>query len=392
MAMSLRNMANQISSMKTATEMDALQSTNAALVQQKNLYIALFKSMMATLASTGTAISERHTRQLNTQKEKARKDKQEAGRLRTAETKALAAKASDNLKATATSSNTPAAVISSQERSAIFLHKFAEEFNTHEVHKLEELAEEHFDKPWIFKNAVAISDGLNAEACKPVKAQCSRFSAGYQNSQVVKTKGRTQTQLKGAGADAVQALFDGIVEKCPRVDVSKIPDVQPYLRPYIFGIIGDQKCFGPDYLFLSTLRYQLEGVRRIVMIDFKSYLGLLEKDNIGFNEFMANGLCLANTSFIKKVEEKHLPEELAGKVFCAELKSGEALFVPGNFVMWEFVREATIGLRKCYAQKFCKEEARMVLETFGKSLADDRDNEATFKVMSSLCGLQCGLA
>ena len=217
------------------------------------------------MTNVQTAIKERVARAKAQAKAQAQKEKTAANK----EKRRLAKLELDAAKAAPQASATTVPPLESS-MSAMFMLKLDEKFELSTV-TLESLSEESFSSPFILSEATPISDLLDSAEMAGLRSKITGFAKKFPEAPIVKQKGRAQS--RPTGCEKIEEALLEIASGAKPFDKDAMDEsLRGYRQVALYGISMGKKFFGPDYCFLPSLRYQLEGSKYIVMMKLSAYL------------------------------------------------------------------------------------------------------------------------
>lgn len=113
-----------------------------------------------------------------------------------------------------------------------------------------------FEKPFIVPDAKAFRIFLEQDVGKPVACSLDLFAGSYQGSEPIRVRGRAQSRFKLNQAKEMSNLFEKPISKLTCLQDLQY-DFASKVAPAMWGVAGKQQSFGPDFLFVPTMRFQV---------------------------------------------------------------------------------------------------------------------------------------
>ncbi len=124
--------------------------------------------------------------------------------------------------------------------------------------------------------------------------------------------------------------------------------VEPLLLPVLYGMAGNTDFHGFEKECMSSVRYVLQGTRKVVLISLVDLLPFMtEKETSG--AVLANPLRTQRAEvFLAKMTTQHMEEFLSRQscVWFVTLSPGDMLYIPAGFLAAERTMGLNLGVRQ----------------------------------------------
>ena len=205
--------------------------------------------------------------------------------------------------------------------------------------------------PFSIQGAKPVKELLDSPTATTIPGKLCVFMAQWKSSDAAVKSGRTHSRLPPSVSQAFSDLLFGL--GAGKRDKNVSPEVAKMEGVALYGATHGSKVFGPDFAYLTTMRYLSKGERNVVFTPVSAFLEHCVKEKLIAADADDSYPALFNLA------EQHMDQTMLDNMakngvplYSGVATAGSLCYVPGHWFVWESIRSEqkvdNVGLRCAY--------------------------------------------